>query len=133
MIGEVSLIWRDAPSRQAEIGYIFHPDFHGQGYASEAAQALLRWASRAPGCTASTPAATRATARSWRVMERLGMRREAHFREHVFVKGAWDEEFDLRHARGRMAGRRRTAKSRLRRLCEIRVQRRRIWQDISMR
>jgi RimJ/RimL family protein N-acetyltransferase len=25
-------------------------------------------------------------------MERLGMRREAHFREHVFVKGAWDEE-----------------------------------------
>jgi RimJ/RimL family protein N-acetyltransferase len=29
---------------------------------------------------------------SWRVMERLGMRREAHFREHVLVKGQWDEE-----------------------------------------
>ena len=25
-------------------------------------------------------------------MERLGMRREAHFREHAFVKGGWDEE-----------------------------------------
>jgi RimJ/RimL family protein N-acetyltransferase len=30
---------------------------------------------------------------SWKVMERLAMRREAHFREHVLVKGAWDEEF----------------------------------------
>jgi RimJ/RimL family protein N-acetyltransferase len=26
-------------------------------------------------------------------MERLGMREEAHFREHVLVKGRWDEEF----------------------------------------
>ena len=25
-------------------------------------------------------------------MERLGMRREAHFREHLCVKGGWDEE-----------------------------------------
>src|SRR5687768_8098356 len=42
VIGEVSLILRDGPSRQAEIGYIFHPDFHGRGYASEAARVLLR-------------------------------------------------------------------------------------------
>jgi RimJ/RimL family protein N-acetyltransferase len=26
-------------------------------------------------------------------MERLGMRREAHFREHAIFKGGWDEEF----------------------------------------
>jgi RimJ/RimL family protein N-acetyltransferase len=25
-------------------------------------------------------------------MERLGMRREAYFREHMLVKGQWDEE-----------------------------------------
>ena len=29
----------------------------------------------------------------WRLMERLGMRREAHFREHAMFKGGWDEEF----------------------------------------
>ncbi len=32
-------------------------------------------------------------AASWRLMERLGMRREAHFREHAIFKGRWDEEF----------------------------------------
>jgi RimJ/RimL family protein N-acetyltransferase len=29
---------------------------------------------------------------SRRVMERIGMQVEAHFREHQFVKGRWDEE-----------------------------------------
>jgi len=29
---------------------------------------------------------------SARVMERLGMRQEAHFREHAHFKGQWDEE-----------------------------------------
>src|SRR5690349_19815836 len=42
VIGEISLILRDGGSRQAEIGYIFHPDHHGRGYASEAARVLLR-------------------------------------------------------------------------------------------
>ena len=41
LIGEVSLIWRSIPDLQGEVGYIFHPDAHGQGYASEAARALL--------------------------------------------------------------------------------------------
>lgn len=93
VIGEVSLILRDAPARQAEIGYIFHPDFHGQGYATEAARVLLHMGFEGAGmhriyarCAAKNDA-------SRKVMERLGMRREAHFREHAFVKGAWDEEF----------------------------------------
>ncbi len=30
---------------------------------------------------------------SWQLMQRLGMRREAHFREHALFKGVWDEEF----------------------------------------
>ena len=29
---------------------------------------------------------------SARLMERLGMRREAHFRHHAMFKGQWDEE-----------------------------------------
>ena len=30
---------------------------------------------------------------AYSLMERLGMRREAHFREHARFKGHWDEEF----------------------------------------
>lgn len=92
MIGEVSLIWRDAANRQGEIGYIFNPDYHGRGYATEAARVLLGLGFDRLGLHRIYARCAAANTASWKVMERLGMRREAHFREHVFVKGAWDEE-----------------------------------------
>jgi RimJ/RimL family protein N-acetyltransferase len=92
MLGEVVLILRSVPSRQAEVGYTFHPDHFGRGYATEASRRLLALAFDEAGihrvyarCHANNDA-------SRRVMERLGMRREAHFREHNLVKGHWDEE-----------------------------------------
>lgn len=91
LIGEVSLMWRSVEAQQGEIGYIFHPDRWGKGYATEASAALLdlgfgfglhRIFAR---CDARNEA-------SVGVMARLGMRQEAHFRGHQLVKGRWDEE-----------------------------------------
>lgn len=93
LIGEVSLILRDAANRQGEIGYIFHPDHHGHGFATEAARALLEMGFAGAGLHRIYARCAAANTDSWKVMERLGMRREAHFREHIFVRGAWDEEF----------------------------------------
>jgi RimJ/RimL family protein N-acetyltransferase len=93
LIGEMSLIWRSMDARQAEVGWIFDPDYQGQGYATEAANAMLDLAF-GPGDMHRV--AARCDVRneaSWRLMERLGMRREAHFREHGLFKGRWDEEF----------------------------------------
>lgn len=92
MIGEVVLILRDAISRQAEVGYTFHPDVHGRGYATEASARMLQLGfdegrvHRIYACCHALNHASR------RVMERLGMRQEAHFREHRLVKGEWDDE-----------------------------------------
>lgn len=92
MIGEVSLIWRDAVSRQGEIGYIFNPLHHGHGYATEATRVLLGLGFEGLGLHRIYARCAAANTASWHVMERLGMRREAHFREHAFFKGGWDEE-----------------------------------------
>lgn len=92
LIGEVSLIWRGVEARQAEIGWIFSPDHQRKGYATEAARALLDLAFGPAGIhrvMARCGAANRASAR---LMERLGMRCEAHFRDHALFKGGWDEE-----------------------------------------
>ncbi|SEP97942.1 Protein N-acetyltransferase, RimJ/RimL family [Devosia sp. YR412] len=93
LIGEVSLIWRSVEARQGEVGWIFDPDYQGRGYATEAANAMLDLAF-GPGDIHRVSA--RCDVRnesSWRLMERLGMRREAHFREHAIFKSRWDEEF----------------------------------------
>lgn len=92
MLGEVTLILRSLEARQAEIGYILHPRHRGRGYATEAARALLTLAFDGAGLHRVYARCDARNAASFAVMERLGMRQEAHFREHALLKGAWDEE-----------------------------------------
>ena len=93
LVGEVSLIWRSVEARQGEMGWIFHPAFQGRGYASEAANAMLDLGFSAGDLHRIFARCDARNEPSWRLMERLGMRREAHFREHALFKGGWDEEF----------------------------------------
>ncbi|MDP9364833.1 MAG: GNAT family N-acetyltransferase [Chloroflexota bacterium] len=93
LIGSVNLIWVSAEHRQGEIGFVLHPDHQGQGFAGEAAAEMLRlgfdgleWHRIVGRCDARNEA-------SARLLERLGMRREAHFRENEWVKGKWDDEY----------------------------------------
>lgn len=92
VIGDLFLGVTNQEARQGEIGYSFNPEFHGKGYATEAVTALMALGfgplklHRLFGrCDAQNDT-------SWRLMERLKMRREAHFREHALFKGRWDEE-----------------------------------------
>lgn len=93
VIGEMSLIWRSVEARQAEVGWIFHPAHQGRGYATEAARGLFSLGFEAADMHRIFARCDARNASSWRLMERLGMRREAHFREHGIFKGEWDEEF----------------------------------------
>lgn len=93
LIGEVSLIWRSVDARQGELGWIFDPEYHGQGYATEAANAMLDLGFGPGDMHRISARCDVRNLASWRLMDRLGMRREAHFREHGIFKSAWDEEF----------------------------------------
>ena len=81
------------PHAQGALGYCLHPDFWGQGYASEAARALCGMGFRALGlhriyatCRPENPA-------SARVMEKVGMTREGLLREHLHYKGQWQSSY----------------------------------------
>ena len=88
----MSLIWRSEEDRQGELGYIFHPDVHGRGIASEASRALLKFGFETALLHRIYARCDARNVASSRVMERLGMRQEAYFRQHAKVKGRWDEE-----------------------------------------
>ena len=92
VIGEAGLKLISRENRQGEIGFVFHPDYHGRGLATEAAESMLslgfdtiRWHRITGSCDARNH-------RSSRLMERIGMRQEAHFVHNEIVKGRWADE-----------------------------------------
>ncbi|MBW4721301.1 GNAT family N-acetyltransferase [Saccharothrix obliqua] len=93
VIGETVLKWLHEEFRQGEIGYVLHPDHHGRGYATEASRAMLALGFDNLGLHRIVASCDAFNEPSWRVMERLGMRREAHFRHNEVFKGSWGEEF----------------------------------------
>jgi RimJ/RimL family protein N-acetyltransferase len=92
VIGDVSLVLVSAQHRQGEIGFVFHPNHQGHGYATEAAGLLLELAFEEFGLHRVIGRLEPRNEPSARVLERLGMRREAHFHENEFVKDEWQSE-----------------------------------------
>jgi RimJ/RimL family protein N-acetyltransferase len=91
-VGHVMLQRRNREHRQGEIGYVLHPDHQGHGYATEAAALLLRLGFEELGLHRIVGRLDARNEASAKVLERLGMRREAHLRENEFVKGEWCDE-----------------------------------------
>lgn len=92
IVGDVILGWEDNEHCQGEVGFIFHPDFHGKGYASEAAREMLRLGFEIVGLHRIIGRCDARNVASVKLMERCGMRREAHFIENEWVKGEWGSE-----------------------------------------
>ncbi len=63
---------------EAELGWCLDPAYTGKGYASEAVRALLRACFAGLGLRRVTAQCFADNVASWRLMERLGMRREAY-------------------------------------------------------
>jgi RimJ/RimL family protein N-acetyltransferase len=91
LIGNVNVVV-DPDNRQGEIGFIFDPAHQGHGYATEAARALLDDAFERYGLHRVYGRLEPRNAASARVLEKLGMRREAHLIENEWVKGEWQSE-----------------------------------------
>ena len=91
-LGEVGVCLSSVVHRQCEVGYVFLPEAGGNGYATEAAAAMVAVAFDELGAHRTVARLDTRNRPSARVAERLGMRREGVFRENEFVKGEWTDE-----------------------------------------
>jgi len=84
-----------AGSHTYEIGWVFDPSNQGQGFATEAARALLSHAFRTLKCHRVIATCQPENPASWRVMEKLNMRREGLFLKCIPRENGvwWDEYF----------------------------------------
>lgn len=100
LIGDIGISFTNHNNKQAEIGCTLNKDFQGNGYATEAMRAMVELlfvklnkhrviASVDPRNTASI-----------RLIERLGFRKEAHFKESYFLRGEWVDDVIYAKLRG---------------------------------
>jgi RimJ/RimL family protein N-acetyltransferase len=95
LIGDVMLFWRSGEHRAGEVGYVFNPDHHGRGYATEAVRALLRLGFDGLGLHRITGRIDQRNPASAAVLTKVGMRQEAVLVENEWFKGGWSTEVDF--------------------------------------
>jgi RimJ/RimL family protein N-acetyltransferase len=92
LIGDCGLRVPAADPAQAEVGITLAPDFQGQGFAAEALLALLVYLfvdlekHRVFGSVDPRNLA------SMRLLQRVGMRQEAHFVKSLWFRGEWVDD-----------------------------------------
>lgn len=95
VIGDLMLQWASREHRTGQLGYVFNPEYGGNGYATEAAGELLRLGFVGLGLHRITARTDARNAGSIGVLRRLGMRQEAYLVENEWFKGGWSDEIDF--------------------------------------
>jgi RimJ/RimL family protein N-acetyltransferase len=86
-VGELNI--RDARYRTGEIGYGLHPDFWGQGLATEMAQLLLDYGFRVLRLHRIFATCDPRNLASARVLQKIGMVYEGRMREVMLIRDGW--------------------------------------------
>jgi RimJ/RimL family protein N-acetyltransferase len=91
-LGEVTLFMNSVEHRTGELGYVFHPESHGHGFAAEASVELLRLGFEELGLHRIIARLDARNTGSVNLLKRLGLRQEAHFVQNEYLKGEWTDE-----------------------------------------
>jgi RimJ/RimL family protein N-acetyltransferase len=92
LAGDVVLFWHSAEHGGGEIGYVFEPALSGQGYATEAARAVLGLGFEGLGLHRIVARLDERNQASARLARRLGLRQEARLVSNELFKGEWSTE-----------------------------------------
>ena len=87
VIGVISI--HNATTDQASIGYCYHSAYWRQGYGTEAARAVAALAFGELGLHRLAAECDARNHGSYRIMEKLGMRREGLLRQNLKVRDGW--------------------------------------------
>ncbi|UCB43519.1 MAG: GNAT family N-acetyltransferase [Dehalococcoidales bacterium] len=93
LIGSCSILVRSESNKEAEMGYILNRSYWNHGYITEAAKRLLRFGFEQLGLHRIYATCDPANVASFKVMEKIGMKREGLLRQHKLQKGKWRDSF----------------------------------------
>ena len=94
LIGDVGVHFLDTESenKQVEIGYTLNPAFRNNGYANEALTEIIDYLFTSLKKHRVTASVDPSNISSIRLLEKLGFRKEAHFKKSLFFHGKWVDD-----------------------------------------
>ena len=93
LVGSCGLYVKHPEHREGMIGYVMNRHYWGQGIVTEAARAVAGFAFQQLHLHRLYATCDVENAASARVMQKLGMHREGHLREHLFERGRWRDSY----------------------------------------
>lgn len=93
LIGDIAVRVDADDPRQATVGFTLAADAQGHGYATEALRALISLLFTGHGVHRIYADCDTRNDPSVALLERIGMRREAHHHKSAWWKGAWTDEY----------------------------------------
>jgi RimJ/RimL family protein N-acetyltransferase len=95
LAGDVVLFWHSREHAGGELGYVFNPALGGRGYATEAANAMLRLGFTELGLHRVIARIEERNEPSVKLARRLGMRQEARLVHNEIFTREWSTEVDF--------------------------------------
>lgn len=92
LVGDVAVHFFDE-GRQAELGVTFDTAYQGLGYAMEAMSRVIEFLFSDLHKHRIVATVDVCNMPAQRLLEKQGFRREAHYKENIFFKGAWSDEY----------------------------------------
>ena len=94
LVGEVVFRIEDWEHQRAEIGYRLSERAAGRGICTEAASLLIDYIIKELGFFKIVAKCDPRNISSYRVMEKLGFKREAFFKDHYLMGDEWTDQYD---------------------------------------
>lgn len=92
LIGDMGIIFTNHNNMQAEIGCTLHKEYQRKGYATEALKAMVGFLFETLNKYRIIASIDPRNTPSIQLIERLGFRKEAHFRESYYLRGEWVDD-----------------------------------------
>ncbi len=92
LIGDIGVHFLDSDEHSVELGITMNPNHHGKGFATEALNEVINFLFNQMHKTRITASIDPRNLKSIQFFKRLGFRKEAHFKQSIFVNDEWVDD-----------------------------------------
>jgi RimJ/RimL family protein N-acetyltransferase len=92
LIGDIGIHFLDSEKKQVEIGCTLDKNYQGKGYATEALKEMINYLFNELNKHRIVGSIDPRNLKSIELVERLGFRKEAHFKESILIHGEWVDD-----------------------------------------